>query len=185
MTNNLTSFNSTSTLVLTSATLFAENESDLQVWELAAQIIAALVFSVSIITMCYASHFHGKNIKASDPANYISLFQFFHGVGDFWTDCIFCFILYLQDYFSLFYVSLACVLVSYFGSMIFGVHMVHEWIRQMYLHDTMGKYLRQYDVMLYGLMILAGFYPSLAIAQSKLFYKRMFHMPLTRFVVHL
>eukprot|EP01084_Bolivina_argentea_P267331 453758_1 len=91
-------------------------------------MIMVLVFSLPVIICIIAMIFHITKRKGTDTPNYWSLFKFFGSIGDFYTDCIWAFTLYINYYdTNLWVYAFVFIIASHIVSIIVGVIFISNW----------------------------------------------------------
>ena len=176
-------------------------EKNYQLFTNLAQINAIVLVCAAIIIYIIAIVYHKKFYmsKAADIPRYFIIFKTFGYLIDLWTDIFFCAILYVeQNKFNsnynilLFYCSIICLVVPYFVSCTVGILWINRW--KLYVSMSKDKrknkshivpirfkeYLNRYENRIYLLIVLIGFYPTIDLLQTKLFYLDMFHLPLQK-----
>ena len=119
--------------------------------------------------------------KGSDGPNLFAIFHFAQNVADLWSDLLFVIVLYVDDAVEdfVFLFCLAFVLVPYFISCCIGVYCITRWRLSLGSENKrLVTYLKSYDVFMYGLTAIAGFYASVNLCRSKLLYLDMFNLQL-------
>lgn len=154
-----------------------ENLSDFGVYLVSGIVVLGLIL------VLFGALWHNCLRKGSDQSNFVSIFRFCQSVADLYTDLLFAIILYYDDdvqdnYVYLFYICAASVILPYFASCIMGVY----WIARWRVSQTAGKrltgYFKSYDVFIYAMTTLAGFYTTIDLCRSKLFFLDIFHLQL-------
>ena len=165
-------------------------------FDTAGLYFVSCILILSLFLLLIAIIYHYIIAKGSHLNNLFGLLRFFASVADFWTDLLFTAILYFESnrednisnnnkntYFLLFIVSTVCVGAAYLCSCIFGVY----WISRMRItisgkkdsSHRLLKYFKQYDMFVYGMITIAGFYATIDLLRSKLFYLDIFNLQLT------
>ena len=145
--------------------------------------------SIIIPTMCvlWAYIYHSRILKSGprgyDPVRLTAITKFFHNGGDFWTDCIFAFILYFEQQFNIIIPICALIftIVPFIMSCIVAIMWIVRWRKWQDNNPIRLKnYLDKYEIHIVAWTIFAGFYAAIDLSRSKLFYKQYFNFPLRR-----
>ena len=138
---------------------------------------------MAVLWICGSFIQYKTKVKGvADNVGYFPIFKCFFQLSDLFTDLFFNIILYLKNEMPILtYISIASMLLSYFGSICICVIWFIRWkLWQDHVAQRLHKYLAQYGVLLMGLTILSNFYVSVDVLRSKLFYHNAFYFPLTK-----
>lgn len=138
-----------------------------------------LIIGVSV--MIVGLIFHKIVKKGSDLYAFMSVFKFFQQIGDFYTDVIFAATLFVNGDNELGIASTIFVVIPYLMSCVAGIYFVSFWNSSSVMGGKrLTSYLKKYDVFIYGLTTLAGFYSAIELCRSKLFYLQICNFQLKR-----
>ena len=146
-------------------------------WEIAGYLcLFGSLFTPIILCLIAVLYHEMQNEKyfGCDKVNYLSIFSLFFMFGDFYSDLIFGVILALSNYY-LWYFALFFSLIPHFMSNFIGLYNISKW--QKY-NIYIGKYLNKYETLMITVSCFGGFYCSIELLQSKLFYLNMFGLQL-------
>ena len=91
----------------------------------------------------------------------------------------FCIVLYIKTYSQLFFISLVFIILPYLMSCIVCIYWIISWNHWKYDHPyRLKNYLKSYEILIILLTLFGGFYSSIDLLQSKLFYLRATYFPL-------
>ena len=155
-------------------------------------VFGLLIFAAFIIISGLIWHKLCHN--GSDNVKFVLILRFFQSVGDFWTDVVFALVLYVENSNNnyndstlviLFICSCVFTLLPYIVSCATGIYWVSHWRASLDSAAAGGShrltsYFNKYEIFVYGLTTLAGFYRAIDFCQTKLFYLDMFHLQLTK-----
>ena len=129
----------------------------------------------------YALYIQTKTKKVADNMNFIAIFRFISQSLDLWTDLSFCIILYIQQQMQLLYSSLVFLIIPYLMSCIVSIYWIIVWNNWKHDHPhRLKNYLKSYEIFIILLSVFGGFYATVDLLRSKLFYLRLFYLPLKR-----
>ena len=121
--------------------------------------------------------YHGQEkFHGCDKPNYFAIFWAFWNFGDLYSDLMFTMILILNSN-NLWYFSTFFVLVPHFVSNFLSLYNIQKWQNES-IH--LSKYILHYDWLFISVSCLAGFYTSVELVRSKMFYLPMFSMQLSQ-----
>ena len=138
-------------------------------------LVIGLIISAMVIMMI-GKIYAWRTGQGSDGPDIFAIFYFIHNVADFWSDLLFCLVLYVDREVAnyLFVFALSCVCCPYLVSCCVGVYTLSHWRN----FSQNGTYLKRYDVFMFGLTALAGFYATVNLCRSKLLYLNIFNLQL-------
>ena len=140
-----------------------------------------LICGLCLLVSAGLFHKLGKSSGSSDNANMMAIIRFTGNVSDFWSDLLFSIVLYVQQYWTLFYFSAVFVAVPYILSLVLAVYATEKWkYSNLDRNQRLSHWLDKHVFVIYGGTILAGFYSAVELAQSRLFYLDMFHLQLKK-----
>ena len=144
-------------------------------WEAASYICLGVSLIVPCILSIIVLIFHRrKKFYGCDKPNYLAIFSFFWNFGDFYSDIIFGFVLLFQRN-KLWYFAAIFALVPYvIGAVILLKH-IDKWNNSSFY---ISYYIQRFDAFLIGVTIISGFYTSIELARSKIFYLDRFYLAL-------
>ena len=127
--------------------------------------------------------------RVGDIMNFLSIFRFIWQTLDLWTDLSFSFVLYLSiseddnnnnnNIYILFLLSLTFTVLPYILSCIICVYFLIIWNKWKYDHPyRLKNYLSSYELIIIFLTLFGGFYCTIDLLRSKLFYIRATYFPL-------
>ena len=120
----------------------------------------------------------------ADGADYVSIFRFFSSIADFGSDILLSIVFFIMqdvkgdDYFVYFILCLSFTIVPYLASCCVGLYFIETWRNAM--DGYMLKYLKRYDGFLLFITIIGGFFSSVELAKSRLFYLPIFNLHLPK-----
>ena len=134
----------------------------------------------SLYAMIYVYHKYIVKAHGCDSPKIYVLFKLTHGIIDFWTDLIFGLILYYQTN-NLFIASFCFVIVPFLMQCFISVFFLFKWKHWKESHRIrFERYLNKYEILIYLFTLIFGFYNTIDLVQSRLFYYQLFNMPLKR-----
>eukprot|EP01084_Bolivina_argentea_P035076 65050_1 len=146
-------------------------------------IVLSILATITAILFCVAKCYHAR-IRGSDPPNYLATWTLFINIANLLTNAHFCLNLYQHGSVLWIFATVSAVF-SQCLSIIACVSYVRKWR----IKNT--KHLQKYDTILVALSMITGFYPSIIMFSSKLFYlpltslhltrNEMYHLPQIRF----
>ena len=156
----------------------SQNIQAIKIWEQATNALFYTIVVFATILMGYAYYFHKQFAgKGTDQPSFISLFKFFHQIGDLWTDIIFSIILLYQQHW-LSGISIAIVIMSYILTCLVGL----SWTEQQRFstNDRLRIYIEKFDTWLIVGTVFCGFYACINLLCSKLFFLPQCHFQLKK-----
>ena len=97
------------------------------------------------------------------------------------TDVLFAYVLNLQQYEFLSALAFIFTAAPFSMSCSVGIYFIIRWRRWQFDNPVrLSDYLKRYEILLCLWTILGGFYASVDLARSRLFYKRYFDFPLRK-----
>ena len=157
------------------------NENDIvsvKYWETLGDIFMIVYWPLFVICMAAALFKITKmDTKGSDRPDIIPLAKVFNSVADFITDALFSIVLATHDNQQtdiLFMCSVTFIVLPYLMSVIFGMYAIEIKWRRSTENVYLSEYVHTHGSKLIIGTIFIGFYPTIDIAQSKLFYWNMF-----------
>ena len=119
--------------------------------------------------------------QSSDKMNYFAVIRFIHQLLDAWTDLSFCAILYCQQLFGLSVFSAFCIILPYTMSILITMYYLVRWSRWKQDHPSRVKhYLKRYQFIILLVSLFGGFYSTIDLFRSKIFYLRLMYFPLKK-----
>ena len=107
-----------------------------------------------------------------DGVNWLSIEKSFFNFGDFFSDLIFSMFLLFDNYYLKYY-ALFFTLMPHLLSNIIAMYWMH-YVRTHIIYTS--KYVNSYDWMIVITSVFFGFYTSIELCQSRLFYLDMFNL---------
>lgn len=138
-------------------------------------LFGSLLLPVVIFGWSYVYHSQRKFIGCDKP-NYFAIFAAFWTFGDFYSDIMFCMVLLLLNNYLLYFSLCFSIIPHIIGNILALVH-IHKWSNY---NIYISKYINRYDWLLITVSAIAGFYSSIELARSKIFYISKFSMQLKR-----
>ena len=121
-----------------------------------------------------------------DIPKHFVIFRFFQNVADFWSDLFFAILLCFEMHFILFILSCCFVVVPFLMQCCIAVYVTLKWKNYQENNPTrLHMYVKRYEMFIYLGTIIGGFYNTVDILQSKIFYKQLFNIPLQSDEYHL
>ena len=143
-------------------------------------LLGILLLSTLLIVL--ASFIHDKWFGNQIQSDYVPILRFGMNVGDFWTDLLFCLVLFLDDDapFLLFLIGIVFVAVPYVASCIVCVTWISKWRNSadVFSGTRLASYFKKYDMLIYAMTSIAGFYSTVDVCKSKLFHLKAFRLQL-------
>lgn len=128
--------------------------------------------------------------KSVDLFDIIAVCRFVQNCSDFWTDIIFAIVLYFDknnysnrynDNYNLFWFSIAFIIIPYIYSCVSAIYWIYKWNNcKNDFPIRLKTYLDRYQFLILLLTMFAGFYVTVDLMRSKLFYKKIFYLPLKK-----
>ena len=148
-------------------------------WEQIGYYFVYVCGGVALIGILIANVFHrNKNKGGADFANFSAILRFFATIADFGSDVLLTIVFFIIQkekggiYFYFFIASLTFTALPHLVSCFVGIYFIEKWRNKM--DSYMFPYLKKYDVFLIVMTIFAGFFSSVELARSRLFYSPMF-----------
>ena len=117
--------------------------------------------------------------KKGDNMNFLSIFRFIFQTLDLWTDMSFCIVLYIKNKKELFLSSLLFLMIPYLMSCCVSIYWIIVWNNWKYDHPhRLKNYLKSYEILILLLSVFGGFYSTVDLLRSKLFYLKVTYLPL-------
>ena len=164
---------------------FVKQWEDAALWVIYGALgTACAVFIVAFIYHKIVIKRKAKGAKGGgyDHVNYFVIFQYIRNLADFWTDLLFAIVLYVRKIdIILFILSLIFVVFPFLMQCFLAVHWINRW--KNWKQDNpkrLKDYLSKYQTLLVWLTLCGGFYNSIDIIRSKLFYQECFYFPLKK-----
>ena len=149
----------------------------IRTWEVGGFIAFIMSLTLPIFVSIVAFIYHKQSkYHGCDKPNYFAIFACFWNFGDFYSDLIFTFIL-ISTQNTLWYFAVFFCLVPHFVGNFISLYNIRKW--QMY-NIYLSKYVHKYDWLIIIVSVLAGFYTSVELARSNIFYMGLFSMQLKR-----
>ena len=152
-------------------------------WERAGILLFAFCFGFGclIFIICYVYHMYILSFRFDIPKFYL-IPRYFQNIGDFWTDLFFSIILYLEQCFFLSAFAVIFTIIPFIMQCIICIKFVLEWkYKRSSINDDSQRllcYLKKYEILIYLSTMFAGFYNSIDLFKSQIFYKKYFLFPL-------
>ena len=144
-------------------------------WQLAGYFCLFGSLITPLILMSVAITYHRQDrFKGCDKPNYFSIFTVCFMFGDFYSDLIFSVILALSRHY-LWYFAIFFALIPHFVSNFIGLYNISQW--QKY-NIYISKYLSSHETLMITVSCFSGFYCSIELLTSKLFYFDLFGLQL-------
>ena len=158
------------------------NDDTVKNFEQYGQYLVLGVVGFGFFVACCAKIYQTQASKrGSDNANYLSLLIFFQSTADFLSDLFFTFILYLQNEITIFIASIMFTAIPYLISIIVGLYWMHRWRIKQEQADRLVEYFSKYESLFAVLTIISGFYATVELLQSKIFYNNRFNLSLKKY----
>ena len=155
------------------------NDKLVQTWNTTGTFVffGFMVFGVIVVTFIWCKWLSTK--KASDNVNLVPVIRYIHQVLDLWTDLSFCIVLYYQELYDLTIVAGVFVIVPYLMSIVVSIYSIFKWTRWRQDHPSRLKlYLRNYEFVMILFSLFGGFYATIDLFRSKIFYLQITYFPL-------
>ena len=152
-------------------------------WERAGIFLFAFCFGFGclLFIICYIYHMYILSFRFDVPKFYL-IPRYFQNIGDFWTDLFFSMILYLEQYFLLSILAIIFTIIPFIMQCIIAIKFVLQWkYKRSNINDDSQRllsYLKKYEILIYLSTMFAGFYNSIDLFKSQIFYKKYFLFPL-------
>ena len=167
----------------------AEENSDImsaEHWENAGTlgvVVMAIVGVVMLIAaFCHYYFYLNKKLhRLLDKPNVLSILKCIHNVCDLWTDLMFTIILFVQkdeligDGNILWYLSAFCLVVPYILQCILCLWYLQSWQDRIDTLTNLSNYPSKYEWFIIACTMMFGFYATIELTRSKLFYLTIFH----------
>ena len=146
-------------------------------WQVAGYLCLFGSLLTPFVVVVIAVIYHRENkFNGCDKPNYFSIFSVFFMFGDFYSDLIFAVILALSGHY-LWYFAIFFAIVPHFAGNFVGLYNISQW--QKY-NIYVSKYLSHYETLMITVSCFSGFYCSIELLKSKLFYFQLFGLQLNR-----
>ena len=170
-----------------------QTENDIIVnWEFLGGNLVLILFGLSFLMFVFGIFYHKYKSKTygCDEPNHFVVFKFTFNIADFWSDLLFCVIMYYEykaaddiddeeTVWFLFLFSLLFVALPFIVECIIAVYWINRWKNWKDNNPIrLWEYLEKYEIFLYFLTVTGGFYNGIDLVKSKLFYKPYFNLPL-------
>eukprot|EP01083_Nonionella_stella_P073764 199673_1 len=130
-------------------------------------VLVGCVTIIPAMLIMLAFSFHRKR-KGSDRPHYLSLFRFFCGVADWFSDAFWAYSLCISGHY-LWISAFIFVFGSHFVSFMICVYWVAKW-RQNSDRIHIAEYANKYDKVVIALSLVSTFYGATALITSHLFH---------------
>ena len=186
-TNNITDEDQTSTSTTTEITTTDKSEAVQNdgpyVWEQTSFLFALGCICVGLFLTLMSKFYKNfleyrtKKRALSDGAHFV-IWLYFQSLADFWTDLFFAIILYFENYDILCYNALFFTIGPFIMNLVVGIKYILYWKQYTQNNGTirLQQYLNKYEFVIYLLLIAgAGFYNTIDVLKSNVFYLKLFH----------
>eukprot|EP01084_Bolivina_argentea_P005406 10208_1 len=136
-------------------------------YDITGYVVLALVLLLPFLIIIIAFLFHRKR-KGTDFPSYISLFKFFSGIGDLYTDAIWALALYSETH-PLWLYAVIFSFGPHVLSIFVGLYYITKW-RQNKSMIHISEFAKSYDKPIIILTLISGFYSTVEIISSHLFH---------------
>ena len=146
-------------------------------------IYAAAVSAVGWCTVAYIYHacIIKDKARGCDAPSYHIIFRFVGSIADFWTDVLFAIVLYFERIQVLFILGVCFIVLPFISQFLSAFIWINKWKHWKKDHPKrLHLYLEKYEFALYILGMIAGFYNTIDLVRSKLFYFKMFGFQLKK-----
>ena len=132
-----------------------ERQTDTASWEVSSLTVLgiALVLPIIISGIAFNIHSNSEWIGA-DPPNYQSIFAGTYQIGDFYSDLIFCAMLFWEDD-PLVTLCVVFTFLPHIISNVFALYQMYQW-RQYTIY--LANYVNKYDFFIIFISAVASFY---------------------------
>ena len=146
------------------------------------EYVIGVCVTVAVLVVILGATLSRNHSSQTDGIQYLAIGKFFYQVGDLFTDIFFNVILILEDRLhALTYISLISLILSYFGSITICGIWIDRWNSwQHHYPQRLRDYLHENRTKLIILTTFSNFYVAVDLLRSKLLYKNVFYLPLTR-----
>lgn len=149
-------------------------------WEFAASLVlcASCLVTMALLVGIMVYHEIIMDVEMDKP-KYFTIVKFIHHIADFWTDLLMCVILYYQAVYLLFMCCLCFTIFPFLMQCVVSIYWIIKW--KQWKQDNPGRlheYLFNYEIFLYFSTVISGFYNTLDLVTSKIFYIKCFYFPL-------
>ena len=146
------------------------------------ECVIGVCVTVAVLAIILGATLSRNHSSQTDGIQYLATCKFFCQVGDLFTDIFFDMILILEDRLhALTYISLISLILSYFGSITICGIWIDRWNSwQHHYPQRLRDYLHENRTKLIVLTTFSNFHVALDLLRSKLLYKNVFYLPLTR-----
>ena len=174
----------TTTTPVTSGTAYAALVAEFDQFGTYVVFTFALIGLILYVIGFYHYRFHLKSIKKLiDRPRIECVFKCLHNICDLWTDILFVIILFLEKYYidnkypNLWMYSALFVLLPYILQCILSLWYLQKWQDRMskISSNKLNNYPINHEWLLIALSMLFGFYATIELTRSKLFYLPIFH----------
>eukprot|EP01084_Bolivina_argentea_P299698 516610_1 len=135
-------------------------------------VIILCIFPLLLIIFGAIYNKHQFN-GGSDSPTYMSIFKGFSSIANLYTSIVFCVSLAYTNKSVLIVVTIIFILIKHLVSNIIGLYYINKWTKQNV------KYITRYASLVFVFNLITGFYPSIEILSSKLFYCEALSMQLS------
>ena len=147
------------------------------------EFISFLVLSCCLVLGALSAagsflHYKCKKQKFDTP-KYFVFWTFFQNAGDFWSDLFFSLILLFDKYYFLSLLSFVFTMFPFIMQLIVAVYFVLKW--KHWKQDNqirLQNYVNKYEVVMYLLTMVGGFYNTIDLIKTNAFYLSIFSFPL-------
>ena len=126
--------------------------------------------------------FHGRLFyKECDKADYVAIARYIQSSVDVWTDCLFIYVMYLENEWHYLYVSSIFVAVPSLFSVLLCIYWIYRLrTATMSVQQRITDYLDNYTPSLVFFTIFGTFGGAIGLIQSRLFLKSLFNFSLKK-----
>ena len=141
-------------------------------------ILSSTLYDIVVIKLISGNMSARGRRKFNIPKHY-RIWIFFQNIADFWTDLMSSILLYLEGFQFLSYLTSFFTILPFIVQLFVGVKFVVKW--KHWKNDCpirLTSYVKKYEILIYLLSIISGFYNTIDLLQSEIFYLKFFKFSL-------
>ena len=159
----------------------AANGELIREWNDTSSLVFVSSVGIGIVLFVMVYNSWKSSNKSADTMNFIAVIRFLVQVLDLWTDLSFCVILYLKKLKILFAIDIMFIMVPYSISVFVAIYFVVSWNQWQQDHPSRLKvYLNKYQFVIILSSLFGGFYATIDLFRSKIFYLSLMYLPLKK-----
>ena len=141
-------------------------------------ILSSLLYDSVVIKLARTGRSSHSHRKFNTPKHY-RIWIFFQNIGDLWTDLMSSIVLYLEGFEILSYFASFFTILPFIVQLFVAIKFVLKWKHWKTDNpNRLTSYIKKYEIIIYLLSIVSGFYNTIDLFQSEVFYLKLFKFSL-------